>query len=168
MDEQNQTNEAPLEDIQEAMEAPGQEQAGDTAAAELRLLSNGVPSGDTFPLPGGRAVIGRFDQAVGPVDIDLGPFKEGVYVSRKHAVIRFEDGRWLLKDLNSSNGTFVLGADGNFERLSEEQELKDGQEIALGNARFTFHLRGSNAPAQSEPPAENASITEDEATTGLG
>ena len=36
------------------------------------------------------ATIGRFDPAVGPIDVDLGSLPEGAYVSRKHAKITFE------------------------------------------------------------------------------
>ena len=39
--------------------------------------------------------------------------------------------------MGSSNGTFVLHDD--FEKV-DEAELKDGDEIALGNARFVFHM----------------------------
>jgi pSer/pThr/pTyr-binding forkhead associated (FHA) protein len=83
------------------------------------------------------AIIGRFDPAVGPIDVDLGPLDEGRYVSRKHAKIVFEDGAWKLVDLGSSNGTFILRSD--FEKV-DEVELADGSEVALGNARFVFHL----------------------------
>ena len=48
-----------------------------------------------------------------------------------------DGGAWKLVDLGSSNGTFVLRDD--FERV-DEAELADGQEFALGNARFVFHL----------------------------
>jgi hypothetical protein len=83
------------------------------------------------------ATIGRFDPAVGPIDVDLGSMPEGAYVSRKHAKIRCEDGVWKIEDLGSSNGTFILKDD--FEKVSDS-ELEDGSEIALGNARFVFHL----------------------------
>ncbi len=86
------------------------------------------------------ATIGRFDPSVGPIDVDLGPQPEGAYVSRKHAKIVSEDGVWKVVDLGSSNGTFVLKDD--FERV-DEAELSDGQEFALGNARFVFQLVGA-------------------------
>ena len=62
---------------------------------------------------------------------------EGSYVSRKHAKFTCDEGKWSITDLGSSNGTFVLKDD--FERV-ETAELADGAEIALGNARFVFHL----------------------------
>jgi pSer/pThr/pTyr-binding forkhead associated (FHA) protein len=99
------------------------------------------------------AVIGRFDPSVGPVDVDLGNIDEGVYVSRKHARISFEDGVWKISDLGSSNGTYVLRSD--FEKV-DEAELTNGSEFALGNARFVFMLAspeaGASEPAVDAPP----------------
>jgi pSer/pThr/pTyr-binding forkhead associated (FHA) protein len=83
------------------------------------------------------ATIGRFDPTVGPVDVDLGTVEEGSYVSRKHARIVQEDDTYRIEDLGSSNGTYILRDD--FEKV-EEAELKDGDEISLGNARFVFHV----------------------------
>ena len=83
------------------------------------------------------ATIGRFDPSVGPIDVDLASQPEGAYVSRKHAKVVHEGGDWKVVDLGSSNGTFVLRDD--FERV-EEAVLTDGQEFALGNARFVFQL----------------------------
>ncbi len=84
------------------------------------------------------AIIGRFDPSVGPIDIDLGNLEEGVYVSRKHAKITEADGVYSISDMGSSNGTYVL-QDDEFKKV-DETELNDGDEIALGNARFVFRL----------------------------
>ena len=43
-------------------------------------------------------------------------------------------GKLFLYDLNSTNGTFVNG-----QRLkSEEREIKEGDEIQIGNVRFVL------------------------------
>ena len=56
-------------------------------------------------------LIGRTDMARSVIpDIDLGP--EGGYdagVSRRHAVISLHNGRCMIEDLGSANGTFVNG-----------------------------------------------------------
>ena len=116
-----------------------EEPSGETASATTATLTvkrGGVETDDRFSFQS-PAIIGRFDPAVGPIDVDLGNLPEGAYVSRKHAKITQEDGVWKLHDLGSSNGTFILRSD--FERV-EEAELADGDEIALGNARFVFRL----------------------------
>ena len=85
-------------------------------------------------------VLGRFDSETGPVDVDLASMPEAMYVSRRHAELwKSADGSWFIKDLGSHNGTFVRsGEKPQFQRVSGEQLLSDGDEIALGNARFEF------------------------------
>ncbi len=82
------------------------------------------------------ATVGRFDPAVGPVDVDLGSIPEGSYVSRKHAKVVHDDEGYKVVDLGSSNGTYVL-KDGDFQKV-DEAVVVEGDEIALGNARFVF------------------------------
>ena len=53
-------------------------------------------------------------------------------VSKEHCHIDFVDGRYVLKDLGSLNGTFVNG-----ERVSEKA-LQSGDEITLGSTRVVF------------------------------
>jgi hypothetical protein len=108
----------------------------EAACGEIVLKRGGAPTDVKFPISP-PAIIGRFDPAVGPIDVDLASVPEGSYVSRKHAKITFDDGVWTLSDMGSSNGTFILRND--FERV-DQTELKDGDEFALGNARFSFHI----------------------------
>lgn len=106
----------------------------DGAQPRLVLKRMGAETDFVFPVAP-PAVIGRFDPALGPIDVDLGNIDEAVYVSRKHARIECNDGVWSIHDLGSSNGTFVLRDD--FERV-EEAVIEDGTELAFGNARFVF------------------------------
>jgi len=67
---------------------------------------------------GGRLVLGRSSgcQLVFADDT----------VSRRHAELRMTDGRWILRDLGSSNGTWVNG------RQVMEAEVSPGDRIQLG------------------------------------
>ena len=47
-------------------------------------------------------------------------------VSRRHAELRAHEGRWLLRDLGSSNGTYVNG------RRVIEAEVRPGDVVQLG------------------------------------
>ena len=114
----------------------GEEPVAVATHAKIVVKRSGTET-DTFLDLNPPSTIGRFDPGVGPVDVDLADLPEGVYVSRKHAKITFDDGVWKIHDLGSSNGTFVLRDD--FERV-DEAELSSGQEFALGNARFVFYL----------------------------
>jgi hypothetical protein len=53
-------------------------------------------------------------------------------VSQRHAMISFDGGRAFLRDLGSSNGTFIAGA-----RVSGGQ-LSDGTEIKLGRVSLAY------------------------------
>lgn len=74
-------------------------------------------------------------------DCDLRiPFLE---VSRRHCELRLGDGEVLLKDLNSSNGTFVNG-----KRVSEVK-LQPGDRIKIGPVVFVVQIDGK--PEVIEP-----------------
>jgi pSer/pThr/pTyr-binding forkhead associated (FHA) protein len=136
MNEEATLAEETADTVTETTGQPAEELSTPALIATLVVKRNGAETEEVFPVHS-PCVIGRFDPAVGPIDIDLASLPEGVYVSRKHAKFIEEDGVWKIVDLGSSNGTFVLGDD--FEKV-DEKELTDGTEIALGNARFVFHL----------------------------
>jgi adenylate cyclase len=65
-------------------------------------------------------------------------------VSKRHAVVeRLQDGGFVLRDLGSSNGTFVNG------RRVEALKLRDGDEIRLGTSRIVFR---AGHPSQGPAP----------------
>jgi hypothetical protein len=113
-----------------------------TDGARLTLRRGGALSQEAFSIGSGPAIIGRFDPETGPVDIDIGPLPEAVYISRNHAEIWCDgSGQWFVKDLSSGNGTFVCAAgERRFVKTTGEHAIKDGDEIALGNARFEFRV----------------------------
>lgn len=56
-------------------------------------------------------------------------------VSKRHAKITFEDGRFMLWDFGSTNGTFV-----NNQQIREATVLKEGDVIQIGRTEFVFKL----------------------------
>jgi adenylate cyclase len=58
-------------------------------------------------------------------------------VSKEHCHVDFVDGRFVLRDLGSLNGTFING-----ERVSE-RVLNPGDEITLGSTRILFDGEGA-------------------------
>ena len=54
-------------------------------------------------------------------------------VSKEHCTVEQRDGRFVLRDLGSLNGTYVNG-----DRVRGETTLKHGDEIALGSTRARF------------------------------
>jgi len=55
-------------------------------------------------------------------------------VSREHARVERQGRRWVLADLGSTNGTFL-----NDERLLAPVELRDGDQVSIGDVVLTFH-----------------------------
>ncbi|MGH7322899.1 MAG: FHA domain-containing protein [Candidatus Rokuibacteriota bacterium] len=83
---------------------------------------------------------------------------DNVSVSRRQAELRNDAGSWIVRDLGSSNGTFVNG-----ERVTVDRSLKAGDEISFGKFSIFFDrtltepvARGpAAAPRRSAPmPAE--------------
>ncbi len=64
-------------------------------------------------------------------------------VSRSHALLTFERGKAILKDLNSSNGTFVGG-----KRILNETPLVDAETIQLGAAVIGFRVIAPDQPSE--------------------
>jgi pSer/pThr/pTyr-binding forkhead associated (FHA) protein len=54
------------------------------------------------------------------------------FFSRRYAVINHEDDGWVLRDLNSTNGTWVNGT------TARTWHLKDGDIIEIGKHRLVF------------------------------
>jgi hypothetical protein len=84
----------------------------------LRRGGLGLPAAQE--LAGARLLIGRSSACQLVLADDT--------VSRRHAELRIEDGRWLLRDLGSSNGTWVNG------RRVVEAEVRPGDLLHLGGA----------------------------------
>jgi hypothetical protein len=53
-------------------------------------------------------------------------------VSRRHAELRQQGGRWTLVDLGSTNGSVVNG------KLVKEHELEDGDRLSFGQSELIF------------------------------
>jgi adenylate cyclase len=71
-------------------------------------------------------------------------------VSKEHCILEFRDGRFLLRDLGSLNGTYING-----ERVRGEAFLKHGDEIALGSTRARYD-DGSGVPLPLPPVSPGA------------
>ncbi|HYO65296.1 MAG TPA: adenylate/guanylate cyclase domain-containing protein [Archangium sp.] len=100
-------------------------------------LKGRFPDGTTgdFPL-GDMTTLGRHpSNTVRLVDRE---------VSKEHATIERMGRDFILRDLGSSNGTFVNG------RRVAELRLRDGDEISLGTSKLTFHT-GEPAVASAPP-----------------
>ncbi len=74
---------------------------------------------------------------------------DNVSVSRRQAEIREENGAWRVRDLGSSNGTFVNGT-----RLTADHALRPGDEISFG--KFSLFFERVFSEAVTEPQTARA------------
>ncbi|MEM9657744.1 MAG: FHA domain-containing protein, partial [Planctomycetota bacterium] len=106
-------------------------------------ILTGRRSGTNFPLDASReTLIGR--------GTDCHISLPDPLCSRVHAVIGYEEDRWVVRDHKSRNGTQVNG-----QKIGDAT-LVDGNTVQLGSSEFEFHL--SDEPATTE--ADNASLTQ--------
>lgn len=74
-------------------------------------------------------------------------------VSSRHCEILLRGNDVVVKDLGSTNGTFING-----ERITDEGVLKPGQTLRLGNVELKLDTPGApGAPAAAPSPAPGAS-----------
>ncbi len=131
-------SEAPTEEIRPAEEpAPAAAEAPAPAPAEVpafkaRLhIVRGGRKGQEFPLEEGNNAIGRWDPETGAFpEVDLEQDDPEAKISRKHALIRIENGKITIEDIGSLNGTYVNR--GTRLMPGNPVELKSGDEVIVG------------------------------------
>jgi hypothetical protein len=90
----------------------------------LVVRAGGGRAGESFRPAGERTRIGRSP--------DCEIFLDDVTVSRNHAVLVLENGKYHVEDEGSLNGTFV-----NRKRI-DNAPLVEGDELQIGKYRMTF------------------------------
>jgi pSer/pThr/pTyr-binding forkhead associated (FHA) protein len=93
----------------------------------LVVRSGGGRVGEAFLLERERTTVGRSP------DCDI--FLDDVTVSRRHAVVVQQSGRFVIEDEGSLNGTFL-----NRRRI-ESAELSDDDQLQIGKYRLVFLSR---------------------------
>lgn len=87
---------------------------------------NGEQKGDDFRVHDGQNILGSSPEA----DIVI----RDPAVTGKHASLRYKEGKFILIDLDSSNGTFL---NDNSEPIAREQ-LKDNDVVRVGETNLKF------------------------------
>ncbi len=98
-------------------------------------------TGQEFPLTQAPVTIGR--------QPDCTVVLADPQVSRQHAAISYQAGRYIVQDMGSANGTYV-----NDRRVAAPQALRDGDQLRLGNTIFDVRLAvaGGVAPTMYGQP----------------
>ncbi len=126
------------------------------------VMRSGPTPGAVFPLEGDQLTVGR--------DSTNGVAINDAEVSRRHARLNFQGGKYVIEDLGSTNGTFVNG-----QRLTGPHVLKPGDVVSFGEQIVLMYdaanidpgatmasprhaVRGAvpaPAPVAPPPPAQN-------------
>jgi predicted component of type VI protein secretion system len=99
----------------------------------------GKQTGTLIPLNRQKFLIGREE------DCQLRPNSD--LVSRHHCVIAVDDFTVRIRDLGSTNGTFV-----NNQRITTQVVLKQGDSIRIGKLAFEMQIRTVATPAKVPQP----------------
>ncbi len=92
----------------------------------LLVVLRGPNTGARFLLDDDEVTSGRHPES----DI----FLDDVTVSRRHATFSRIDGRFVVRDIGSLNGTYV-----NRDRIDEQWVLETGDEVQIGKYRLVFY-----------------------------
>ena len=106
---------------------------------ELKVVS-GSRAGMVIPITGSQFMIGRAE------DCQLKPRSE--LISRYHCALLTETSYVAVRDLGSKNGVYVNG-----ERIGVEQELKNGDRLAIGPLEFEIVIAAAE-PVATDPVAD--------------
>lgn len=119
------------------------------------VMRTGPTPGSVYSLEGDQLIIGR-DAASG-VAID------DAEVSRKHARLTFQGGKYVIEDLGSTNGTFVNG-----QRVTSSVVLKSGDVVSFGEQIVLMYealsadagatMIGRKVPARPAPAQAPAAV----------
>lgn len=128
-------------------------------AAKFQLIMRSGPTVNAvYPLEGDLITVGR--DASNTIQIN------DAEISRRHALLEFQGGKYLIKDAGSTNGTHVNG-----QRLNAPYVLKPGDVISFGEqivlafessnfdpgatvASSRGALQGAHPVAQAPAPAQ--------------
>ena len=91
----------------------------------ILTVLQGPDRGRRFELPDDEPqLIGRSGESL--------PLKDQT-ISRRHAELTPDEGRWIINDLQSANGTFINGL-----RVNGRRVLKPGDQIRTGSTLFLY------------------------------
>lgn len=106
-------------------------------AAQFQFVMRSGPTpGATFSLEGDQLTIGRDSSSSVAIN--------DAEISRKHARMTFQGGKYVIEDLGSTNGTFVNG-----QRLVSAVVLKSGDVVSFGEQIVLMYEALSSDPGET-------------------
>ncbi|MFN2158994.1 MAG: FHA domain-containing protein [Anaerolineales bacterium] len=99
-----------------------------TQTPELTLIKLGLEEVEKNSFQQSEIILGRDPSSNLRID--------DITISAQHALLSFHQAQWWIKDLESTNGTFL-----NNERIFDEQVVTSGDVLKLGNFSFEIHIQ---------------------------
>lgn len=103
-------------------------------------VNNGPESGRRYDMGASTIVMGRHPEC--NIVIDIGA------VSRHHAQVVYEGGKYFVEDLNSRNGTFL-----NEQPITGRAPLNHGDRLRICDTTFTFQHKTASSALVGDPPS---------------
>jgi len=127
---------------------------GPSSASKAPEISIRTPTGDTqvVTLEADRYELGRAES-------NALCFREVLGLSRRHLAFERNGGRWTVRDLGSTNGTFVNGV-----RIAEPQILRSKDRVTAGELSLVYSESGAPTAGQTVVFVERGSATTQETT----
>ena len=104
------------------------------------VVASGIYAGKEIAIAGNQFVIGRDE------DCNLRPASPAI--SKKHCAVYYKDGEPFVRDLGSTNGTFL-----NDQQVEGERALAEGDKVRVGPLDFTVKLSGAKSDNTPLPNA---------------
>lgn len=126
-------------DSMEYDEEPYDEDDEKTVLLSSPILRTGKKGCPILKYEDGRKIpITTFPFLIGKMKTRVDGVVEGAGVSRIHAMIKEQDGRYFISDLNSLNGT---GINGTPLDSNETAEIKEGDILSFADISLTFQIK---------------------------
>ena len=116
------------------------------------VVASGIYAGKEIAIAGNQFVIGRDE------DCNLRPASPAI--SKKHCAIFYKDGEPFVKDLGSTNGTFL-----NDQQVESERPLAEGDKLRVGPLDFAVKRLGGKSDATPLPNSLKSVVPPSSATS---
>ncbi|MEM8864315.1 MAG: SpoIIE family protein phosphatase [Planctomycetota bacterium] len=110
-------------------------------------IAQGVEPGKRFELDADQSIIGRSSDCQVSLDVAA--------VSRRHAALVQDAGRFFVEDLGSRNGTLVNG-----QKIVDRTPLRDGDRILVCDQELAFHQERPHGLLGDTSPGETSTLAQ--------
>jgi predicted component of type VI protein secretion system len=112
----------------------------------LVVMTEGKGAGKTIPISSSQFIIGRDPQC------QLRP--ASALISKRHCALVCRDGKYFVRDFDSTKGTFV-----NDEPVKGQRELLGDDTLKVGPLTFQVKIESSPVPVDKQTPLPKSAVS---------